>query len=284
MRRAALVLVVAAGCASGPPARSDDPIVRLAPTLHDIMPTRPSAALRETQAHAPIQTSARFNVERIVLEEPTFHEHHALQWQREVRAYTAEVLNRASDLPDGAPLQSRARFSWSFDRRYLSGGSSVTVELATMLPDGRVVTSQDVRGEVVLWNDGNAPNFLSVLALTGLGTGLGVDVAMLALGATLSPIGWGLMGGALAVTAVVAAADVLADVGRIRAAEQRWSDLYLIALTRHAADVRSVVVDGTVPTLTPPPAAATSTLGRSVDLPREHATVAPAALPAAPGG
>ncbi|MCC7072714.1 MAG: hypothetical protein IT383_15400 [Deltaproteobacteria bacterium] len=176
-----------------------------------------------------------------------------MQWQREVRAYTAEVLNRASALPEGAPLQSHVRFSWSFDRRELTGGNRVTIDLESVLPDGRVVRSQEIGGEVVLCDDGNATSSLGVLALTGLGTGLGVDLAMLALGATLNPIGWGLLGGALLLAASATGAGIVVDVGRVKAAEQRWSDLYLIALARHAADVRSVVVDSAVPALSAPP-------------------------------
>lgn len=251
----AVSFVASVGCATAPEARSrpDDALTRLFPSRHSIAPVHPSAGgVKDAASPDPTTTTAsRFAAESITLEEPTFHELHSLAWQREVKAYTAAVLNdAASPLPAGAPLETRVRFTWTFDHRdSMVGAERVAIAVESVLPDGRVVTSADTSAEVAMWNEAGPETAFAISGAFALGAALGVDVVLLLLQATASPIGWAALGVAVVVATGATAVAVGLNVARVAAVQERWSDLYLVALRWHAADVRRVLVDGGVPAI-----------------------------------
>jgi hypothetical protein len=259
----AAVFALASGCVHEARARPDNALARIMPSMHSMAPIKPSTPEALDPLSSGVRADAgvakRFTADNITVEEPTFHEHHSLAWQRSVREYTADVLNRAVALPlpsptsdetkNEAPLQSRARFDWTFDHRdSMEGERHVTIALETVLPDGRVVTSKEVKGAVSLWNEAGLENSMLAASMAGLGTALGANL-LVATGASTSPIGWAVMGGACTLSAIALGAACLTSIMRMDAVEERWSDLYLQALRAHAADVRHVLVDSGVPAL-----------------------------------
>lgn len=247
-------LALGAGCASTPQPRMrpDDALTRLLPSEHTMAPIHPTPTAVLAAALPERAASQRFTAEHISVEEPSFHELHSLAWQRQLRDYTASALNRATaELPAGPPLETRARFTWTRNyRNSAAGGERVTIMLETALPDGRIVASKDVDGEVGLWNEVGPETALAFSGETALGAALGVNLSMLVLVASTSPVAWALLGASLAVAATAGVTAVVVSVMRVSAVEQRWSDLYLKALRTHAADVRAVLLEGGVPKLT----------------------------------
>lgn len=254
----ALVLAASSACATTEAgdarsvglARPDTLVTRMIPTLHSIAPTRPGEeALREAALPAKSTGARRFAADDVAVFEPGFDERHSLAWERDVQAYTADVLARAAaPLPEGAPLRTQARFTWTYARRDGPfAGRAVTVDLETLLPDGRVVTSAPVQGPVVLLGETGIPFSMMMLGMGGASATLGAMLVLLTVGAPLTPV--------TALIAVVPAAlglvslgyGVYAEIAVPLAARERWSDLYLRALRAHAADVRRVLVEDGVP-------------------------------------
>ena len=158
-------------------------------------------------------------------------------WQREVQNYTATSLNTLLATSEDAPA---ARTVVSMD---LAGPSAIqigtwkemTITLTSTLPDGTVVKSEPVTGNV---DDG-----LEYALTTGLGIGGTVldmtsAVAFIFLFIAPSPevmiIAIGALVGGLALNIAQSSSQYFVAL----AEERRWSNLYAQALTAHARDVR----------------------------------------------
>ena len=211
-----------------------------------IKPTRPDPPL---VADGPPLAGVRFDGESTVLREPGMPLAPSRAWQREVQNFTATSLNTLLTTPDDAPA---ARTIATMD---LAGPSALqigtwkemTVSLTSTLPDGTVVKSEPITGNI---DDG-----FEYALTTGLGVGGTVldvtsAVAFLFLFIAPSPqvliIAIGSLVGGLALNITQSSSQYFVAASE----ERRWSNLYAAALTAHARDVRKRI--GTGPPPRPP--------------------------------
>lgn len=233
-----------------------------------IKPTRPSDPLQEIGA----TTGFRFDGESVQIREPGTPLSPSRAWQREVSNYTARSLNTLLATPEDAPV---ARTTVTFDLGapgilQLGTWKTMDIVVTSVLPDGRVVKSEAVTGNI-----DDPLEYAGYTALGVCGTVLDVGAGILALTLFLPCAG---VGGAfgpatlpIVIGALVAGLGLnLAQSGAqylIAASEEtRWSNLFAVALKQHAQDI--LAGKGTRP---PPPPAAPTT-----------APPAPAAGPPAP--
>jgi hypothetical protein len=203
-----------------------------------IRPTKPDTPL--TAIGAPV-AGVRFDGEETILREPGMPLSPSRSWQREVQNYTATSLNTVLSTSEDAP---NARTVISFDMAspsaiQLGTWKEITITLTSTLPDGTVVKSQPLTGNIddpleyaamtAASIGGTVLNATGTIALilfffTGTNPVLGV----VAIGA--------LVGGILL--------SVGQSVGQYFVAsneERRWSNLTAQAISAHAADVRKVM-------------------------------------------
>jgi hypothetical protein len=230
-----IVLLLASGCST---------LVR---------PTKPDSPL--AAIGAPVGGELRFDGEETILREPGLPLSPSRAWQREVQNYTATSLNTLLTTSDGAP---NARTVVSFDMAtpsviQIGTWKEIEMRLTTTLPDGTVVKSAAVVGHI----DDPLEYALTTVASVG-GTALNAvgTISIILYFITRTPelglvaIG-SLIGGILL--------SVGQSVGQYFVAaneEKRWSNLYAVALTQHAADVRKALAAPRVarpPKVEPPP-------------------------------
>lgn len=233
---ATLALVLGAGCSTV------------------MKPTRPDPPL--VADGAPL-AGVRFDGESTTLREPGLPLSPNRSWQREVQNYTASSLNTLLGTTEEAPA---ARTVVSMD---LAGPSAIqigtwkemTVTLSSTLPDGSVVKSEPVSGNI---DDG-----LEYALTTGLGVGGTVldvtsAIAFIVLFIAPSPevmiLAVGALVGGLALNITQSSSQYFVSFSE----ERRWSNLYAKALAQHAQDIRKGIGKGPpagarVPT--PPPLA-----------------------------
>lgn len=213
-----------------------------------IKPTRPDPPL--VADGAPLR-AVRFDGESTVVREPGLPLSPSRAWQREVQNYTATSLNTLLSTEEDAPA---ARTIASFD---LAGPSAIqigtwkemTITLTSTLPDGSVVRSEPVTGNI---DDG-----FEYALTTGLGVGGTVldvtsAVAFIFLFIAPSPevmiIAVGALVGGLALNIAQSSSQYFIAASE----ERRWSNLYAQALTAHARDVRKGLGTGPPPGARPP--------------------------------
>lgn len=222
-----------------------------------IKPTRPSNPYAAEGARLP---GVRFDGEEVQIREPGMPLSPSRSWQREVANNTASALNTILSTDDNAPA---ARTVVSFDLAspsviQIGTWKEMTITLSSTLPDGSVVKSQPVVG--------NIDDPLEYTAVTALGVGGTVlDVT-----AGIASIFFILSGGSFEAGVVFIGALLgglalnVAQSGSqyiiAGSEESRWSDLYQRALLQHAKDIRAGIGKGPPPNSTPlyPPATTTA--------------------------
>lgn len=235
-----------------------------------ITPTRPSIMM---SADGPPLSAFRFDGTEVSIREPGMPVSPSRTWQREVSNYTARSLNTLLTTNDNA---SAATTVVTFD---LAGPSTfqigtwkeMTITLSSTLPDGTVVKSAPVIGNV-----DDAGEYALI-------TGLGIGSTVLNVTAGIASIFF-IFQQQNAVTGAVFIGSLLgglglnigqsvAQYGVAGSEEVRWSNLFRDALIAHANDVRARQGSGPpLPTTTLP----TTTLPAP---PRPTAPVAPTAPP-----
>lgn len=211
-----------------------------------IKPTRPDTPL---VADGPPLAGVRFDGETTVLREPGQPLAPSRIWQREVQNYTATSLNTLLTTADDAPT---ARTIASMD---LAGPSALqigtwkemTIGLTSTLPDGTVVKSEPVIGNI---DDGFEYAVTTTLGVSATVLEVTSVAALLYSVVTRDPNGWlvvlGSLVGGIGLYVAQSSSQYL-----IAASEQtRWSNLLATALTAHARDVRTRI--GTGPPPRPP--------------------------------
>lgn len=210
-----------------------------------IRPTRPSQA---TVAEGKGLPGLRFDGEEVTIREPGLPLSPSRTWQREVGNHTASSLNTLLSTDDAAPA---ARTVVSFDLASPSAiqigtWKEMTITLISTLPDGSVVKSKPIVG--------NIDDPLEYAAVTSLGvTGTILDVtagvasiAFFILGGQSFEVGLifigALLGGLTMNIAQSASQYVVAG-----SEETRWSNLFQVALVQHAKDVREGIGKGPPP-------------------------------------
>lgn len=253
-----------------------------------VRPTRPSSPLlREGEALPGV----RFDGEEVQIREPGMPVSPSRAWQREVANYTASALNESLAADETAPL---ARTIVTFDLAspsalQLGAWKEMTIGLTSTLPDGTVVRSAPVTGNI---DDG-----VEHALVTGMGIGgtvLDVTAGISAIFFIVSPsyvtgaVFIGALLGGLALNIGQSSAQYFVALSE----EGRWSDLYATALRAHVADVRAQIGRGPPPTATtttppsplpgtmPPPASPST----SPADPSDAASPPPPLDPAEPGG
>ncbi len=201
-----------------------------------ITPTRPSTLMT---ADGPPLSAFRFDGTEVSIREPGMPVSPSRTWQREVSNYTARSLNTLLTTNDNA---SAATTIVTFD---LAGPSTfqigtwkeMTITLSSTLPDGTVVKSEPVIGNV-----DDAGEYALV-------TGLGVGSTVLNVTAGIASIFF-IFQQRNAVTGAVFVGSLLgglglnigqsvAQYGVAGSEEVRWSNLFRDALMAHAKDVRA---------------------------------------------
>jgi hypothetical protein len=210
-------------------------------------PTRPSAKL---EAEGPPLAGLRFDGEETRIREPGLPVSPNRFWQREVANYTASSLATLLSSPESAPPAST---TVGFD---LAGPSplqigpwkSITITMTSTLPDGSVVRSQPV--------EGNLDDVGEYALVTGLGVGgtvLDITSVIASLffftnpGLETGAIFFGALLGGLALNVAQSGAQYVVAASE----ETRWSDLYAQALRQHAKDIRAGVGTGPPPGMVP---------------------------------
>jgi hypothetical protein len=239
-----------------------------------IRPTKPDTPLTALPGGAPL-VGARFDGEETVLREPGTPVSPSRGWQREVQNYAATSLNTLLSTSETAPV---ARTVVSFDMGSPSAiqigtWKEMTITLTTTLPDGTVVKSQPVTG--------NIDDPLEYALMTGASVGgtvlnaVGTIAIILYLftGATdptLGLVALGSLVGGILLSVTQSGAQYFVAANE----EKRWSNLFANALTAHAADVRKAASGPRKPPppVTTPPATTTTT----------STTAPPAATPTDP--
>jgi hypothetical protein len=214
-------------------------------------PVRPSAPV---DADGPPLSGLRFDGEETRIREPGVPVSTSRAWQREVANYTATTLNRALSTQDAAPAAATtASFDLAEPPPFSFGPKKrMTITLTSTLPDGNVVRSKPVTGDL--------DTFGEVALVGGLGVG-GTLVDIAAIAAVLYFIttpsietAGVLLFGSLALGLLLNVAQGAAEQVVVLSQETRWSDLYAKALREHATDVRNGVGRGPPPEMlaTPP--------------------------------
>jgi hypothetical protein len=248
-----------------------------------VRPTRPSSPLvRDGEA----LTGLRFDGEEVQIREPGMPVSPSRAWQREVANYTASALNESLGTDDMAPA---ARTIVTFDLAspsalQLGPWKEITIGLTSTLPDGTVVRSAPVTGNI---DDG-----LEHALVTGMGIGgtvLDVTAGISSIFFIFSP---SFVTGAVFIGALVG--GLALNIGQSTAQyfvalseEGRWSDLYATALRAHVVDVRAQIGRGPPPLKTPPPPLTTPTTPTTPTAPSDPSDAAsppPLLDPAEPGG
>jgi hypothetical protein len=218
-------------------------------------PTRPD---HPPTAQGDALPGVRFDGEETVLREPGMPLSPSRSWQREVANYTATSLNTILSTPEDAPP---ARTIVSFDLGspsviQIGTWKEMTITLTSTLPDGSVIKSQPVTGNIddpieytIITGMGVGGTVLDVTA--GVATllffftgGRDPNLGLIAIGALLGGLTLNL--GQSAGQYLVAASE-----------EKRWSNLYAQAIEKHAADVRKGIGTGPPKKPTPPPTTTT---------------------------
>ncbi len=216
-----------------------------------IRPTKPDTPL--AAAGTPL-AGARFDGEETILREPGMPLSPSRSWQREVSNYTATSLNTILRTKDEAPA---AHTVVSFDMAspsviQIGTWKEMTITLTTTLPDGTVVKSKPVIGNI---DDPLEYGLMTAASVGGTvlnATGTIAIILFFFTGTSNPTLGFvaigALIGGILL--------SVGQSVGQYFVAaneETRWSNLYAGALQQHAADIRKAAAHP-APKPTPPPA------------------------------
>jgi hypothetical protein len=249
-------------------------------------PTRPTSPLvREGEALPGV----RFDGEEIQIREPGMPVSPSRAWQREVANYTASALNESLGSDDMAPA---ARTIVSFDLAspsalQLGTWKEMTIGLTSTLPDGTVVKSAPVTGNI---DDG-----VEHALVTGMGIGgtvLDVTAGISSIFFIFSPsfvtgaVFVGALLGGLALNIGQSSAQYVVALNE----EVRWSDLYATALRAHVADVRAQIGRGPPgprppsPLPLPLPLPLPATPSTTTPDPSDAASPPPLLDPAEPGG
>jgi len=245
-----------------------------------IRPTRPSQA---TVAEGKTLPGLRFDGEEVTIREPGLPLSPSRTWQREVANHTASSLNTLLSTDDAAPA---TRTVVSFDLASPSAiqigtWKEMTITLISTLPDGSVVKSKAVTG--------NIDDPLEYAAVTSLGvTGTILDVtagvasiAFFILGGQSFEVGLIFIGallGGLAMNIAQSASQYVVAGSE----ETRWSNLFQVALVQHARDVREGIGKGpppgtvlTVPGTLPPTLMPPTTTTPNPNLPPDPSDLPP---------
>jgi hypothetical protein len=221
-----------------------------------IRPTRPDEPL--AAVGGPL-AGVRFDGESTVLREPGMPLSPSRSWQREVGNYAATSLNTILSTNEDAPA---ARTIVTFDLAspsviQIGTWKEMTIGLSSTLPDGTVVKSEPLSG--------NIDDPFEYALLTGASIGGTVLDATAAISILLFVFTQNPLIGLVALTSLVGGITlhVGQSVGQyvIAAREEgRWSNLFAQALAQHAEDIRKAVQrNGGVRAAPPaPPSAAPS--------------------------
>jgi hypothetical protein len=257
-----------------------------------IKPTRPSEPLQELGRAPPSLGTFRFEGESVAIREPGTPLSPSRAWQREVSNYAARSLNTLLAAPEDAPV---ARTTVTFDLGapgvlQIGTWKTMDIVLTTVLPDGRIVKSEPVTGNI-----DDPLEYAGYTALGVCGTALDVGAGILAITLFLpcgfAPFGEytilvlvGALVGGLGLNLAQSGAQYLIAASE----ETRWSNLFAVALKQHAQDIRAGRVKAAPPPPAPLPAAAPTT----APVPPPPPTTTPVESPpplldpaeAAPGG
>ena len=220
-----------------------------------IRPTKPDTPFAAA-AGEPL-AGARFDGEETILREPGMPLSPSRSWQREVANYTATSLNTILQTKDEAP---NARTVVSFDMAspsviQIGTWKEMTITLTTTLPDGTVIKSQPVVGNI------DDPLEYALMTATSVGgTVLNATgtVAIILFFFSANTGGYNATLGLIAVGALVGGIllSIGQSVGQYFVAaneEKRWSNLFAKAIAAHAIDVRKASLGPHRPPPEPPP-------------------------------
>ncbi len=210
-----------------------------------LRPTRPDTPLAADGAASV--AAVRFDGASTVLREPGMPLSPSRSWQREIANYTANSLNTVLSTSDAAPV---AKTVVTFDLSspsviQIGTWKEISIQLASTMPDGSVVKSAPVVGNI-----DNTLEYALVTAASVGGTVLDATAAIAILVYVVSA-----PSPAAPLIGVVALGALLGGVtlhiaqsagGYVIAAneEKRWSNLFAQAIRAHAVDVRAAVAKG----------------------------------------
>lgn len=222
-----------------------------------VRPTRPSTAIMLEGAALP---GVRFDGEETQLREPGMPVSPSRSWQREVANYTASSLNEALGTDDTAPV---ARTIVSFDLASPSAlqigtWKEITIGLTSTLPDGTVVKSAPVIGNI---DDGLEYGIVTAMSVGGTMLDVTAGIASIFFIFQPSFVTGGIFIGALLGGLVLNVGQSTAQYFVAISEEGRWSNLYADAIRAHARDVRAQIGKGPpvrAPSASPPPPAFTT--------------------------
>ncbi len=222
-----------------------------------IKPTRPSTPYAAEGARLP---GVRFDGEEVQIREPGMPLSPSRSWQREVGNNTASALNTLLSTDDSAPA---ARTVVSFDLAspsviQIGTWKEMTITLSSTLPDGSLVKSQPVVGNI-----DDPVEYATVTALGVGGTILDVTAGIASIFFILS--GGSFEAGVVFIGALLGGLTLnIAQSGSqyvvAGSEEGRWSNLFQKALQQHAKDIRAGIGKGPPPNSTPlyPPTTTTT--------------------------
>jgi hypothetical protein len=217
-----------------------------------VRPTRPSTAITLEGEALP---GVRFDGEETQLREPGMPVSPSRSWQREVANYTASSLNEALGTDDTAPV---ARTIVSFDLASPSAlqigtWKEITIGLTSTLPDGTVVKSAPVTGNI---DDGLEYGIVTAMSVGGTLLDVTAGIASIFFIFQPSFVTGGIFIGALLGGLVLNVGQSTAQYFVAVSEEGRWSNLYADAIRAHAKDVRAQIGKGPpvrAPSASPPP-------------------------------
>ncbi len=208
-----------------------------------IKPTRPSDAVVAEGNRLP---GVRFDGEEVQIREPGMPLSPSRSWQREVANHTATTLNKLLVADDTAPA---ARTVVSFDLAspsviQIGTWKEMTITMTSTLPDGSVVRSQPLSGNI-----DDPLEYATVTSLGVAGTLLDITAGVASIAFILFQ---DFTTGLIFVGALIGGLTLnLAQSGSqyvvAGSEETRWSNLYLQALKQHAKDVRAGIGKGPPP-------------------------------------
>lgn len=185
----------------------------------------------------------RFDGDRVDIREPGMPLSGSRMWEREVGNFTADKLNTLLGTDETAPA---AETIVSFDLASPSAiqigtWKEMTIEITTRLPNGQVVRSEPVIGNI------DSPlEYFAVQGMTFAGSALDVaaGIASLVYVFTQNPYACGCFIGALIGGLTLNLGQSIATYLVAGSDEKRWSNLFAKALKQHAADIQRAVQEG----------------------------------------
>ena len=204
-------------------------------------PIRPSEPIGAMGSSVP---GVRFDGEDVQIREPGMPVSPSRSWQREIGNFAATSLNDALGTDDQAPA---ARTIVSFDLAspsvlQIGIWKEMTITMTSTLPDGTVVRSEPVVG--------NIDDTLEYATVTGMSVGATVlDITAGVASIYFFIFDQSFLAGAVFIGALLGSltlniAQSSSSYFVAASEEGRWSDLFATAIRAHASDVRAQIGTG----------------------------------------